>query len=62
MICMIRGVDINCCITPDVTLPEIAKLIKVKRKIRRMLKEDPIPGLKPLYNKLNKLVREKINQ
>ena len=42
--------------------PEIAKLIKVKRKIRRMLKEDPIPGLKPLYNKLNKLVREKINQ
>ena len=27
-----------------------------------MLKEDPIPGLKPLYNKLNKLVREKINQ
>ena len=41
--------------------PEIAKLIKVKRKIRRMLKEDPIPGLKPLYNKLNKLVREKIN-
>ena len=25
-----------------------------------MLKEDPI--LKPLYNKLNKLVREKINQ
>ena len=42
--------------------PEIAKLIKVKRKIRRMLKEDPIPGLKPLCNKLNKLVREKINQ
>ena len=42
--------------------PEIAKLIKVKRQIRRMLKEDPIPGLKPLYNKLNKLVREKINQ
>ena len=42
--------------------PEIAKLIKVKRKIRRMLKEDPIPGLKPLYNKLNKLVREKILQ
>ena len=42
--------------------PEIAKLIKVKRKIRHMLKEDPIPGLKPLYNKLNKLVREKINQ
>ena len=42
--------------------PEIAKLIKVKRKVRRMLKEDPIPGLKPLYNKLNKLVREKINQ
>ena len=42
--------------------PEIAKLIKVKRKIRRMLKEDPIPGLKPLYNKLNKLLREKINQ
>ena len=42
--------------------PEIAKLIKVKRKIRCMLKEDPIPGLKPLYNKLNKLVREKINQ
>ena len=37
-------------------------LIKVKRNIRRMLKEDPIPGLKPLYNKLNKLVREKINQ
>ena len=36
--------------------------MKVKRKIRRMLKEDPIPGLKPLYNKLNKLVREKINQ
>ena len=34
----------------------------VKRKIRRMLKEDPIPGLKPLYDKLNKLVREKINQ
>ena len=27
-----------------------------------MLKEDPIPGLKPLYIKLNKLVREKINQ
>ena len=26
---------------------EIAKLIKVKRKVRRMLKEDPIPGLKP---------------
>ena len=26
------------------------------------LQEDPIPGLKPLYNKLNKLVREKINQ
>ena len=25
--------------------PEIAKLIKVKRKVRRMLKEDPIPGL-----------------
>ena len=42
--------------------PEIAKLIKVKRKVRRMLKEDSIPGLKPLYNKLNKLVREKINQ
>ena len=41
-------------------IPEIAKLIKVKRKIRRMLKEDPIPGLKPLYNKLNKLVREKL--
>ena len=41
---------------------EIAKLIKVKRKVRRMLKENPIPGLKPLYNKLNKLVREKINQ
>ena len=34
----------------------------MKRKIRRMLKEDPIPGLKPLYNQLNKLVREKINQ
>ena len=42
--------------------PEIAKLIKVKRKVRRMLKEDPIPGLKPLYNKLNKIVREKINE
>ena len=27
-----------------------------------MLKEDPIPGLKPLYNKLNKIVREKINE
>ena len=39
--------------------PEIAKLIKVKRKVRRMLKEDPIPGLKPLYNKLNTSVREK---
>ena len=25
--------------------PEIAKLIKVKRKVRRMLKEDPTPGL-----------------
>ena len=32
--------------------PEIAKLIKVKRKVRRMLKEDPIPGLKLLYNRL----------
>ena len=42
--------------------PEIAKLIKVKRKVRRMLKEDPIPGLKPLYNRLNKIVREKINE
>ena len=42
--------------------PEIAKLIKVKRKVRRMLKEDPIPGLKPLYNQLNKIVREKINE
>ena len=42
--------------------PEIAKLIKVKRKVRRMLKEDTMPGLKPLYNKLNKLVRENINQ
>ena len=40
--------------------PEIAKLIKVKRKVRRMLKEDPIPGLKPLYNRLNKIVREKL--
>ena len=29
-------------------IPEIAKLIKVKRKVRHMLKEDPIPGLKPL--------------
>ena len=37
-------------------------LIKVKRKVRRMLKEDPISGLKPLCNKLNKLVWEKINQ
>ena len=27
-----------------------------------MLKEDPIPGLKPLYNRLNKIVREKINE
>ena len=27
-----------------------------------MLKEDPIPGLKPLYNRLNKTVREKINE
>ena len=42
--------------------PEIAKLIKVKRKVRRMFKEDPIPGLKPLYNRLNKIVREKINE
>ena len=42
--------------------PEIAKLMKVKRKVRRMLKEDPIPGLKPLYNRLNKIVREKINE
>ena len=25
-----------------------------------MLKEDPIPGLKPLYNRLNKAVMEKI--
>ena len=41
---------------------EIAKLIKVKRKVRRMLKEDPILGLKPLYNRLNKIVREKINE
>ena len=28
--------------------PEIGKFIKVKRKVRRMLKEDPIPGLKTL--------------
>ena len=42
--------------------PEIAKLSKVKRKVRRMLKEDPIPGLKPLYNRHNKIVREKINE
>ena len=42
--------------------PERAKLIKVKRKVRRMLKEDPIPGLKPLYNRLNKIVRGKINE
>ena len=42
--------------------PEIAKSIKVKRKVRHVLEEDPIPGLKPLYNKLNKLVREKMNQ
>ena len=42
--------------------PEIAKLIKMKRKVRRMLKEDPIPGLKTLYNRLNKIVREKINE
>ena len=39
--------------------PEIAKLIKVKRKVRHMLKEDDIPRLKPLYNRLNKTVREK---
>ena len=31
--------------------PEIAKLIKAKRKVRRILKEDNIPGLKPLYNR-----------
>ena len=43
-------------------IPEIAKLIKVKRKVRLLLKEDSIPGLKPLHNKLNKLLREKINQ
>ena len=39
--------------------PEIAKVIKVKRKVRRMLKEDPISGLNPY---INKTVREKINE